>query len=255
MLPLLCRPCRFSLILIARHQLQSFAARATAFDVSGNKIILQVEQVRKAYGSVEVLHGVDFTLSEGERVALTGPSGSGKSTLLNCLCGIEPFDSGAIRIAGQDLRGMAKEAIDRVRRESIGYVFQAFHLLPTLTALENIELPGQLIQMPSSDCRARAEELLEAVGMAHRADHRPDALSGGERQRIALARAVMHHPRIILADEPTGSLDSVNGATVLDLLEKLSIEQNIAMLLVTHDPNSTRICQRTLAMRDGQIVA
>lgn len=169
-------------------------------------------------------------LRAGERVALTGPSGSGKSTLLNCLCGIEPLDSGAIRIAGQDLSVMSQSDIDRVRRESIGYVFQSFHLLPTLTALENVELPAQLIQMTRSACRARAESLLEAVGMSHRASHRPDALSGGERQRIALARAVMHHPRLILADEPTGSLDSVNGETVLDLLEKLSREQKIAVI-------------------------
>jgi putative ABC transport system ATP-binding protein len=223
--------------------------------VSKDNIILEVEQVRKAYGAVEVLHGVDFSLSAGERVALTGPSGSGKSTLLNCLCGIEPIDAGAIRIGGHDLQGMTKVAIDKIRREAIGYVFQSFHLLPTLTALENIELPGQLIEMASADCRERAASLLEAVGMTHRANHRPDALSGGERQRIALARAVMHHPRLILADEPTGSLDSVNGAVVLDLLEKLSCEQNIALLLVTHDPQSTRICDRTLAMRDGQIVA
>lgn len=223
--------------------------------MSKDNIILEVEQVRKAYGAVEVLHGVDFSLSAGERVALTGPSGSGKSTLLNCLCGIEPIDAGAIRIGGHDLQGMTKVAIDKIRREAIGYVFQSFHLLPTLTALENIELPGQLIEMASADCRERAASLLEAVGMTHRANHRPDALSGGERQRIALARAVMHHPRLILADEPTGSLDSVNGAVVLDLLEKLSCEQNIALLLVTHDPQSTRICDRTLAMRDGQIVA
>jgi ABC-type lipoprotein export system ATPase subunit len=231
-----------------------YGGTLTAVRVVTNQIILEVEQVRKAYGNVEVLHGVDFSLNEGERVALTGPSGSGKSTLLNCLCGIEPIDSGAIRIGGQDLRGRAKEAIDQVRREAIGYVFQSFHLLPTLNAQENVELPGQLIGMSGADCRARAEALLDAVGMSHRATHRPDALSGGERQRIALARAVMHHPRIILADEPTGSLDSVNGAIVLDLLEKLSEEQNIAVLLVTHDVASTRICQRSLAIRDGRIV-
>lgn len=223
--------------------------------MSEDNIILEVEQVRKAYATVEVLHGVDFSLSAGERVALNGPSGSGKSTLLNCLCGIEPIDSGVIRVDGRDLQGMAKATIDQVRREAIGYVFQSFHLLPTLTALENIELPGQLIQMSNGECRGRAEALLDVVGMSHRADHRPDALSGGERQRIALARAVMHHPRLILADEPTGSLDSANGAIVLDLLEKLSCEQNIAVLLVTHDQQSTRICERTLSMRDGLIVA
>ncbi len=219
------------------------------------KIILQVEEVRKSYGAVKVLHGINFVLHAGERVALTGPSGSGKSTLLNCLCGIDSFDSGTIRVDGLNLQGMSREAVDRVRRESIGYVFQAFHLLPTLTALENVELPGQLIRMDRAECRARALALLEAVGMEHRAGHRPDALSGGERQRVALARAVMHQPRIILADEPTGSLDSANGAAVLDLLEELSVRQGIAVLLVTHDAHSTRICQRSLTMRDGRIVA
>jgi len=225
------------------------------FKVGDDTIILEVAEVRKAYGAVEVLHGVDFSLRAGERVALTGPSGSGKSTLLNCLCGIEPIDTGIVRIAGQNLPGMTPPMIDRLRRESIGYVFQSFHLLPTLTALENVELAGQLIQMPRKECRARAQSLLHAVGMSHRCSHRPAALSGGERQRIALARAVMHHPRLILADEPTGSLDSVNGAIVLDLLEQLSQEHNIAVLLVTHDTHTTRICQRRLVMRDGRIVS
>lgn len=208
----------------------------------------------KAYGAVEVLHGVNLQVRAGERVALTGPSGSGKSTLLNCLCGIEPVDSGRITIAGESLQRESPEQLDRMRREQIGYVFQSFHLLPTLSAIENIELPGQLIGMERQARIARAQALLESVGLAHRAGHRPDALSGGERQRVALARAVMHRPRLILADEPTGSLDSVNGAKVLDLLEALSEAHGIAVLLVTHDRQSTRICERVVSMRDGCIV-
>jgi ABC-type lipoprotein export system ATPase subunit len=215
--------------------------------------ILEVNDLRKAYGPVEVLHGVNLRIAAGERVALTGPSGSGKSTLLNCLCGIETIDSGSITMNGEPLQHIGKRGLERVRREWIGYVFQAFHLLPTLTALENIELPGQLIAMPIKDRKARAKDLLHAVGLSHRADHRPDALSGGERQRVALARAVMHQPRLILADEPTGSLDSASGARVLELLERLSREQNIALVLVTHDLNSTRICERTVSMHDGRI--
>jgi len=218
-----------------------------------NHPILEISQVTKAFGAVEVLHGVDLTVQVGERVALTGPSGSGKSTLLNCLCGIEPIDGGRISIDGERLDSGSREQLDRMRREQIGYVFQSFHLLPTLTALENIELPGQLIGMEKQARQARARELLESVGLGHRAGHRPEALSGGERQRVALARAVMHRPRLILADEPTGSLDSVSGAKVLDLLEALSTEHGIAVLLVTHDMASTRICSRIVAMRDGRI--
>lgn len=221
--------------------------------MTDTKTILEVNKVTKAYGTVEVLHGVDLKIAAGERVALTGPSGSGKSTLLNCLCGIETIDSGSITMNGALFEQTDRRGLERIRREWIGYVFQAFHLLPTLTALENIELPGQLIAMPTKERKARAKELLHAVGLSHRPDHRPDALSGGERQRVALARAVMHHPRLILADEPTGSLDSASGARVLELLERLSREQKIALLLVTHDPSSTRICQRTVSMHDGRI--
>lgn len=218
-------------------------------------LILEICGVTKAYGAVEVLHGVDLKVEPGERVALTGPSGSGKSTLLNCLCGIEPIDGGSIVIDGEHLERSDRSQLDRLRRERIGYVFQSFHLLPTLTAVENIELPGQLIGMNRTERVDRARGLLESVGLGHRANHRPEALSGGERQRVALARAVMHRPRLILADEPTGSLDSVSGAKVLDLLEALSLEHKIAVLLVTHDQASTRICERSVAMRDGRIVA
>lgn len=222
--------------------------------MSDRDLILEVDAVTKAYGAVEVLHGVNLQVHAGERVALTGPSGSGKSTLLNCLCGIEPIDAGCIVIAGEPLARQSRAQLDRLRREQIGYVFQGFHLLPTLSAIENIELPGQLIGMDRQERVERARHLLHAVGLAHRAGHRPDSLSGGERQRVALARAVMHRPRLILADEPTGSLDSVNGTKVLDLLEALSQAHQIAVLLVTHDRASTRICERMVAMRDGRIV-
>jgi ABC-type lipoprotein export system ATPase subunit len=216
--------------------------------------ILKVSQVRKSFGSVEVLHGVDLTLRIGERVALMGPSGSGKSTLLNCLSGIEPITSGEITLGDLRIDHADRAQIDQIRREQIGYVFQSFHLLPTLTALENIEFPGQLIGMPKKERLEQANQLLEAVGLSARAHHRPDKLSGGERQRVALARAVMHRPRLILADEPTGSLDSQSGQRVLDLLRDLSESHQIAVLLVTHDPQTTRICDRVVSMRDGRIV-
>jgi putative ABC transport system ATP-binding protein len=215
--------------------------------------ILEVSDLKKCYGAVEVLHGVDFAVDRGERVALMGPSGSGKSTLLNCLSGIERWESGSILIDGFDLSRADRGGLEQMRREAIGYIFQSFHLLPTLSAYENIELPGQLIGMPLGERRQRVTDLLRAVGLGHRAHHRPDALSGGERQRVALARAVMHRPRLILADEPTGSLDSVAGEQVLELLKQLSEEHGIALLLVTHDPATTEICDRTVHMRDGRI--
>lgn len=217
------------------------------------KSALAVKRLRKSYGTVEVLHGVDLAVQPGERVALMGPSGSGKSTLLNCICGIEPADEGEIWISGANLTTMTAGELERTRRESIGYVFQSFHLLPTLTARENVEFPGQLIGLAARQRRERAGALLDQVGMSHRAEHLPDALSGGERQRVALARAVMNSPRLVLADEPTGSLDSVIGDQVLELLQTISDELNIALLLVTHDTDCARICHRTVRLHDGRI--
>lgn len=215
---------------------------------------LEIEGLRKSYGAVEVLHGVDLSVNAGERVALMGRSGSGKSTLLNCICGIEPFNSGSIRVGAHSLEQLGADQLERMRRETIGYVFQSFHLLPTLTALENVEFPAQLLKMPAKERLDRAHDLLERVGLAHRADHRPDALSGGERQRVALARAVMNRPKLILADEPTGSLDLASGDQVLDLIERVSIDGQIAVLLVTHDRNTVRICDRVVHMQDGRIL-
>ncbi len=217
------------------------------------KTALKVSGLRKSYGPVEVLHGVDLAVAAGERVALMGRSGSGKSTLLNCICGIEPFDGGSIEVAGLSLGRMSGGELEQMRRARIGYVFQTFHLLPTLTALENIEFPAQLLGLPAAERRGRAQVLLERVGLAHRAGHRPDALSGGERQRVALARAVMNRPPLILADEPTGSLDLKSGEQVLELIAEVSRDEGIAVLLVTHDANTARICQRVVHMEDGRI--
>ena len=217
--------------------------------------VLEVSALHKAYGKVEVLHGVDLTIAAGERVALMGPSGSGKSTLLNCLSGIEPVDAGTIRVGHYALSHASASELQRYRRECIDYIFQSFHLLPTLTAFENIELPGQLIDMPSAERTERVQTLLDAVGLSHRAGHTPDTMSGGERQRVAIARAIMHRPQVILADEPTGSLDSASGARILDLLESLSRQYSIALLLVTHESSATRICERVVHMKDGCIVS
>ncbi len=219
-----------------------------------NAPALEVRAAVKSFGEVRVLRQVELYLKTGERVALMGPSGSGKSTLLNCICGIEPLDSGEIKLGGESLNDLSKDGLDRLRRERIGYVFQSFHLLPTLNAFENIEFAAQLVRIPKKERFERVHELLDKVGLSHREEHFPDELSGGERQRVALARALIHRPSLILADEPTGSLDTASGDQVLELLKSLSVEHSVSLLLVTHDHASTRICDRVISMKDGSLV-
>lgn len=215
---------------------------------------LSIISARKSFGTVHVLKGVDLSIELGERIALMGPSGSGKSTLLNCISGIEKLDSGTITLHGQVISDLDGSGLGKLRRESIGYVFQSFHLLPTLTAFENIELPAQLIDMPKDERREKVHHMLKSVGLSHRSDHKPDALSGGERQRVAIGRALIHSPSLVLADEPTGSLDTQSGEDVLALLEKLSVDQGVALLMVTHDRSSARICNRVISIQDGLLI-
>ena len=215
---------------------------------------LSVSNARKSFGDVHVLHGINLKIMSGERVALMGPSGSGKSTLLNCISGIEPLDDGTIEVGGKLLSGLKGGEVEKVRRETMGYVFQSFHLLPTLTAFENVEFAAQLVGMSTEDRLARVTELLEQVGLSHRSKHLPSKLSGGEKQRVAIARALVHKPRLILADEPTGSLDTESGGQVLKLLKSLSEDLSVALLLVTHDLDSTQICDRVIRMKDGHLI-
>jgi ABC-type lipoprotein export system ATPase subunit len=216
--------------------------------------VLCVERVSKNYGTRRVLNEVSFTLAAGERVALVGPSGCGKTTLLNCLGGVDRADSGSILLNTAALEKLSSDELATLRRERIGTIFQFFHLLPTLSAFENVELPMQLLNVPAHERRPRAMELLERVKLTSRAEAFPGQLSGGEMQRVAIARALAHRPELILADEPTGNLDSVNGENILDLLAELSTELKIAMLMVTHSADAARICHRSLHMRDGVIV-
>lgn len=218
-----------------------------------SKKALRVSSLYKSFGMIKVLHNLNLDIGMGERVALMGRSGSGKSTLLNCICGIESFQKGCVEVNNVAVDSENSSRMELLRRLYLGYVFQSFHLLPTLTALENVEFPAQLVNTPDSDRKDRAYELLSLVGMQHRQSHLPHTLSGGERQRVALARAVINRPRLILADEPTGSLDTSNGNQILDLIEKISIEEEIALLLVTHDNSVIRICDRVVHMIDGQI--
>ncbi|MDF1824516.1 MAG: ABC transporter ATP-binding protein [Verrucomicrobiales bacterium] len=215
---------------------------------------LQVSKITKSYDKVPVLRRVSFSLEVGERAALMGPSGSGKSTLLNCIGGIDRPDEGEISLQGQSLKGMDENELCRLRRGTVSTVFQFFHLLPTLTAAENIEFPLQLSGMSESERKVMLPELIEEVGLSHRSHAMPHELSGGEMQRVAIARALAIRPKLILADEPTGNLDSATGEVILDLLEAISERHGIAMLLVTHSPGVTRICRRTLEMRDGLLV-
>jgi ABC-type lipoprotein export system ATPase subunit len=216
--------------------------------------MLIITELSKSYGETSVLRDVHFSMEAGERVALMGPSGSGKSTLLNCISGIDRPDKGGIELQGKSVTGMNERQLCELRRDSVSTIFQFFHLLPTLTTKENIEFPMQLQGVPDSERRSRLEELIEEVQLAHRADAMPDQLSGGERQRVAIARALSIRPTLILADEPTGNLDSATGESILSLLDAVGENYDTAMLLVTHSDEVTRICQRTLLMRDGQMV-
>ena len=204
---------------------------------------------------VEILRGIDLEIPAGQFVAIMGASGSGKSTLLGLLAGLDTATSGTIVLDGVDITGLSEDKLALVRGRKIGFVFQSYQLLPTLTAEENVLLPHELSGGDVSSGIARARSLLESVGLGDRLDHYPVQLSGGEQQRVALARAFMVKPPILMADEPTGNLDSVNGAHVLDLLISLNQREGTTMVLVTHDIALAGRADRIVTMRDGLIVA
>ena len=217
--------------------------------------MLKVSKIEKSYGASKVLRGIDFRMEEGERIAIMGPSGSGKSTLLNCIGGIDRPDNGEILFEGQILTSLSEQELCELRRNKISTIFQFFHLLPTLTARENIEFPMLLNSVSARERNQKVDELLNAVKIQHRACAFPHELSGGEKQRVAIARSLSMRPKLILADEPTGNLDSKNTDSVLELIEKLSKQHGIAMLLVTHNEEVTRICDQTITMNDGLILS
>ena len=217
--------------------------------------MLKVSKIEKSYGASKVLRGIDFRMEEGERIAIMGPSGSGKSTLLNCIGGIDRPDNGEILFEGQILTSLSEQDLCELRRNKISTIFQFFHLLPTLTARENIEFPMLLNSVSARERNEKVDELLSAVKIQHRACAFPHELSGGEKQRVAIARSLSMQPKLILADEPTGNLDSKNTDSVLELIEKLSKQHGIAMLLVTHNEEVTRICDQTITMNDGLILS
>jgi ABC-type lipoprotein export system ATPase subunit len=217
--------------------------------------VLEIRDLVKRHEERVILHDVSFSLKKGERVALLGPSGCGKTTLLNCVGGLDRGDSGHVLLGGREISTMTSEELAVARRAQIGQVFQFFHLLPTMTAFENVELPLKLAGCSDDERRDRVSALIKRVGIAHRAKALPSQMSGGEMQRVALARAVIHRPALLLADEPTGNLDSASGAQVLDLLCELSDEAGAAVLLVTHSEEAARICHRVLRMKDGCLMS
>lgn len=204
-------------------------------------------------GRVDILRGIDLTVADGETVAILGPSGSGKSSLMAIMAGLERASSGKVEVAGEDFSALGEDGLARARRGKIGIVLQAFHLIPTMTALENVATPLELAGLP--DAFARAAKELESVGLGHRLGHYPSQLSGGEQQRVALARAVAPRPRLLFADEPTGNLDGTTGAQIIDLMFRLQAEQGATFILITHDRDLARRCSRVIEMRDGRIVA
>lgn len=202
---------------------------------------------------VRALDGVSLHIARGEMTALVGPSGSGKSTLLNLIGTLDRPTSGEIYLDGQRLSALSDEELTLLRRDKIGFIFQFFHLLPSLTCLENVALPLHLRGWKRAQARSRAEELLELVGLKDRLDHLPDELSGGERQRVAIARALSVYPPILLADEPTGNLDTKTGAEILDLIRDLHARLGATVLMVTHDAGVAASCERTITLRDGRL--
>ena len=204
-------------------------------------------------GAVNVLRGVSLKIGKGETVALVGPSGSGKSTLMMVIGGLERANSGSVAVAGRDFAGLGEDDLARLRREHIGIVFQSFHLMPAMTALENVALPLELAGR--HDAAAAARATLAAVGLSARERHYPAQLSGGEQQRVAIARAFVSGPGLILADEPTGNLDGETGRKVMDLLFGLAAKSGTTLLLITHDRALARRCGRILSLEDGRITA
>ena len=218
--------------------------------------MIQLQKVTKRFesqGQILALDDVSLTISAGQMASIVGPSGSGKSTLLNLIGGLDRPTSGDVHVDGEALAALSDDALTLVRRDKIGFIFQFFNLLPTLTCLENVGLPLHLRGWPRAKVAERARELLKLVGLEQRLQHRPDELSGGQRQRVAIARALSIYPPILLADEPTGNLDTQTGQEILALIRDLNTRFKATVVIVTHDVNVAKSCERTIELKDGRI--
>jgi len=219
--------------------------------------MIELDRVRKQFAGrrqVTALDEVSLTIPKGEIVSIIGPSGSGKSTLLNLIGGLDQPSSGEVRVDGKALSGLPDDELTKVRRDTIGFIFQFFNLMPTLTAIENVGLPLHLRGWSKTKVHDRASELLGLVQLGHRLEHRPEELSGGERQRVAIARALSIYPPILLADEPTGNLDTNTGEEILSLIRNLHARLSTTIVIVTHDLKVADTCDRTITLRDGRVV-
>jgi len=211
---------------------------------------LQAENINKTFGQVTAVRDLSLEIASTDFMAIIGRSGSGKTTTLNLLAGLESPDSGSIIYSGEDISSFNEDALALWRREHVGLVFQAFHLIPTLSALENVAFPLYPTSVTVKERHKMAITRLEQVGLGHRLNHRPGQLSGGEQQRVAIARALINNPNLILADEPTGNLDSETGNEIMQLLRKLNLEENVAVVIITHDPEVAAEADRVVEMKD-----
>ena len=222
-----------------------------------SETIVQAVDVAKSYRrgkvSVPALTGVDLEIRKGEILAIIGPSGSGKTSLLNILGGLDAPNRGKVLIDGQDLSQLGQDKLTEFRLRNVGFIFQFYNLVPTLSAIENVELPMAFARSPKEERRRRAEDLLASVGLQNRVDHMPDEMSGGEQQRVAVARALANNPQLVLGDEPTGDLDSKSARNLMELIVSLRKEKGKTMVLVTHDPIVVARCSRAVAIRDGKV--
>jgi len=217
--------------------------------------ILSGTGLSKKYGDLEVVKGVSLAVNEGEFVCLVGKSGCGKTTLLSLLSGLEKPTKGKVSLDGREITSSSEDELSLFRRDNVGFIFQSFNLIPTLSAWENVALPLFPIKMTNEERRRRATELLGKMELGHRIEHLPSALSGGEKQRVAIARALVNHPKIIFADEPTGNLDSSTGEAIMGILNRLHREEGVAILMVTHEDELAKTANRLIRMKDGEIVS
>jgi len=217
--------------------------------------ILSGTDLSKKYGDLEVVKNVSLAIDAGEFVCLVGKSGCGKTTLLSLLSGLEKPTKGRVILNGKEMNGASEDVLALFRRENVGFIFQSFNLIPTLSAWENVALPLFPLKMTNEERRKRATELLDKMELGHRIEHLPSALSGGEKQRVAIARALVNNPKIIFADEPTGNLDSGTGEAIMGILNKLHKEEGVAILMVTHEDELAKTANRLIRMKDGEIMS